>query len=121
MAWCAYGINRMRASCWVKKEEPALPTSSSPIRAVVVRTSSTASRPALRAVACGGRPRAGSATTATGAPASPSRQATRLPQRPQQVFTPESARDIPRLQGVRLASCPARRLQLRLIHAEHGG
>jgi hypothetical protein len=38
---------------------------------VLVRTFSTNSRPALRAAACGGRPRAGSDTTATGEPASP--------------------------------------------------
>ena len=34
----------------------------------------SSSRPALRAAACGGRPRAGSHTTATGQPASPSRE-----------------------------------------------
>jgi len=34
----------------------------------VVRSFSTNSRPALRAAACGGRPRAGNTTTATGAP-----------------------------------------------------
>jgi hypothetical protein len=36
------------------------------------RLFSTPSRPALRAAACGGRPRAGSDATATGEPASPS-------------------------------------------------
>jgi hypothetical protein len=36
-----------------------------------VRSFSTNSRPALRAAACGGRPRAGSDATATGEPASP--------------------------------------------------
>jgi hypothetical protein len=38
------------------------------------RLFSTPSRPALRAAACGGRPRAGSATTGTRAPAPPSRR-----------------------------------------------
>jgi hypothetical protein len=38
----------------------------------VGRSFSTNSRPALRAAACGGRPRAGSDPTVTGAPASPS-------------------------------------------------
>jgi hypothetical protein len=38
----------------------------------VGRSFSTTSRPALRAAACGGRPRAGSTTTGTEAPASPS-------------------------------------------------
>jgi hypothetical protein len=42
---------------------------------VLVRSFSTTSRPALRAAACGGRPRAGSDPTATGEPASPSRMA----------------------------------------------
>ena len=37
----------------------------------LVRSFSTNSRPALRAAACGGRPRAGSHTTVTGEPASP--------------------------------------------------
>jgi ketosteroid isomerase-like protein len=37
-----------------------------------VRSSSTTSRPALRAAASGGRPRAGSDPTATGRPTSPS-------------------------------------------------
>jgi hypothetical protein len=41
----------------------------------VVRSFSTNSRPALRVAACGGHPRAGSDTTATGDPASPSRRA----------------------------------------------
>src|SRR5215213_5845364 len=41
---------------------------------VRVRTFSTDSRPALRAAACGGRPRAGSDATVTGVPASPSRR-----------------------------------------------
>jgi hypothetical protein len=41
----------------------------------VVTTFSTTSRPALRAAACGGRPRAGSDTTVTGEPASPSNAA----------------------------------------------
>ena len=41
-----------------------------PLRSV--RTFSTNLRPALRAAACGGRPRAGSDPTVTGAPASPS-------------------------------------------------
>jgi hypothetical protein len=41
---------------------------------LVVTTFSTTSRPALRAAACGGRPRAGNDTTGTGEPASPSRQ-----------------------------------------------
>jgi len=39
------------------------------------RLFSTPSRPALRAAACGGRPRAGSDTTVTREPASPSTQA----------------------------------------------
>jgi hypothetical protein len=38
----------------------------------VVRSFSTNSRPALRAAAYGGRPRAGSDTTVAGEPASPS-------------------------------------------------
>jgi hypothetical protein len=38
-----------------------------------VRLSSASSRPALRAAACGGRPRAGNDTTGTGEPASPTR------------------------------------------------
>jgi hypothetical protein len=38
------------------------------------RSFSTPSRPALRAAACGGRPRAGSDAAVTGAPASPSRR-----------------------------------------------
>jgi hypothetical protein len=42
---------------------------------VAVRTFSTSSRPALRAAACGGRPRAGSDATATREPASPNAQA----------------------------------------------
>jgi hypothetical protein len=51
-------------------------------RRVAVRTFSTPSRPALRAAACGGRPRAGSDTTATGRPASPSTPPGRYHQRP---------------------------------------
>jgi hypothetical protein len=42
---------------------------------------STTSRPALRVAACGGRPRAGSATTGTGVPASPITPGKRWPNR----------------------------------------
>jgi len=45
---------------------------SKPLLALLVRSFSSTSRPALRAAACGGRPRAGNDTTATGEPASPS-------------------------------------------------
>src|SRR5215207_9199289 len=44
---------------------------SSKATIALVRSFSTNSRPALRAAACGGRPRAGSDTTATPEPASP--------------------------------------------------
>jgi hypothetical protein len=47
----------------------------------VVRSFSTNSRPALRAAACGGRPRAGSTATGTGAPASPSTSGATKPRR----------------------------------------
>ena len=54
---------------------PAFRSVVSVLESFVGRSFSTNSRPALRAAACGGRPRAGSDTTATGRPASPTTQA----------------------------------------------
>jgi hypothetical protein len=51
-----------------------------------VRTFSTGSRPALRAAACGGRPRAGNDAAATGELASPSHQM--IPLRRQRIALP---------------------------------
>jgi hypothetical protein len=53
---------------------PRVPLLVSVLVRFVVRNFSTNSRPALRAAACGGRPRAGNDTTGTEEPASPSRQ-----------------------------------------------
>jgi hypothetical protein len=50
---------------------PAFRSVVSVLVSFVGRSFSTNSRPALRAAACGGRPRAGSDTTVTGEPASP--------------------------------------------------
>jgi hypothetical protein len=54
---------------------PAIRAVVSVLVSFVVRSFSTNSRPALRAAASGGRPRAGSDTTAPREPASPNAQA----------------------------------------------
>ena len=60
-----------------------------------VRSFHTSSRPALRAAACGGRPRAGNDTTATGEPASPSTPRIAQLRRIRYCPTKESAHGIP--------------------------
>ena len=52
-----------------------------------VRSFSTTSRPALRAAACGGRPRAGSDTTITAEPTSPSTQGSDVRETPVDKLT----------------------------------
>jgi hypothetical protein len=64
---------------------PAFRAVVSVLMRFVVRTFWTNSRPALRAAACCGRPRAGNDTMGTGAPASPS-----------QTGTPEAITSLPR-------------------------
>ena len=74
--------------CWCEVMELTVLVSSA------VRTFSTNSRPARRAAASGGRPRAGSDTTGTGEPAPPSHQVTPPPP------PPEAHRPCQRLPGL---------------------
>ena len=58
-------------ACAAGREHASVPLRRVRAGEVRVRTFSTNSRPALRAAACGGRPRAGNDTTVTGEPAHP--------------------------------------------------